>query len=223
MSIESKSPLELVWEYREEVVYPNLFGKTKRGTFVLSSDLFTEVFKQSKIDPRWLHYGVIEFEPTTDRLTWLYVTSGASNPWELEPSEYAKSEFSGFGTEIVLEVNEQSEWAIMVLQRLLAFNILLTHGRYGEADALDYGNRIPLGTSITFDGNSLLTQVILWHPISYAKSFQLDSGQVDFLHAVGITESERDYAKEYGSDQLIERLKDAGAFPITNPLRRAMV
>ncbi len=106
------SPLERVWEQREESVYPSLFGPTFRGTFVPTGELFTGVFGQESFDPRWLHYGIIEFGPTDDRDSWIYVSSGPSNPWELEPEDYADSEYSGFGTELVLEVPKQAEWAL---------------------------------------------------------------------------------------------------------------
>lgn len=223
MDIESKDMFEIVWELREEVIYPSLFGEKRNGIFVLSGELFTEVFQQNTYDPRWLTYGVLEFEPTLDRPSWLYVTSGASNPWEVEPSEYDKQEYSGFGTELVLEAPRQARWPILILQRLLAFNILLVHRRYGDAEPLDYGHRIPIRGPITLEGGSALTHIVLGEPDHYQRSFQLASGQVDFLHAAGISESERDYAKEHGSAELIALLKQHGAFPVTNPDRAAVV
>ncbi len=217
-----KTLFEKIWEYREEDLYPNLFGKRRRGIFVLTAELFIQVFQQPSYDPRWLSYGVIEFEPISKRNSWLYVTSGASNPWEADSSNYASSEYSGFGTELVIEVTQQSEWAIVTLQRLLAFNILLTVGRYSGSPALDYGDRVPLRRPI--DGShSLLTGVVLTKPTHYPSSFKLLSGRVDFLHTVGITTSEQNYAQEQSSNQLIEQLKLAEAFPVTDPARTAVV
>ncbi|MEL7330832.1 MAG: suppressor of fused domain protein [Cyanobacteria bacterium J06560_2] len=217
-----KTVFETIWETREEEIYPKLFGDKYRGTFVLTADVFTNVFGQSSFDPRWLRYGVIEFEPTADRNSWLYVTSGTSNPWDVDPSSYGSSEYSGFGTELVLEVTEQSQWAIVTLQRLLAFNILLVHGRYGAVQPLDYGSRVPLRGPIDFDSSSL-TFVVLAAPEHYSPSFKLLSGQVDFLHAMGITASEREYAQSNSSTELIELLKSAKAFPITTPERETIV
>jgi hypothetical protein len=211
-----KSTLEDVWEYREEVIYPRFFGPKARGIFVLDFDLFTKTFKQESVDPRWLHHGVMEHGPT-DRGTYQYVTSGASNPWEVEPEDYAKQEFSGFGTELVLETPESADWPIVVLQRLLAFNILLTHGRYGDSKPLDYWHRVPLGGSITRE--SALHHLLVAPPTSYPPQFSLISGKVDLLHVVGITEKERDYAKANGSETLLKLLKERGAFPITDPDR----
>lgn len=217
-----KSLFEQIWEYREEDLYPTLFGQKRRGIFVLTAELFTQGFKQSSYDPRWLSYGVIEFEPTDDRNSWLYVTSGASNPWSADASTYHLQEYSGFGAELVFEVTEQSQWAIVVLQKLLAFNILLTVGRYGEAPALDYGHRIPLRRPI--DGkSSQLTDIVISKPAHYPDSFKLKSGQVDFLHAIGITTEERDYAQAHNSEKLLQQLKRAGAAPVTNAARESVL
>ena len=214
-----KSALEEVWEHREEVIYPRLFGRKARGIFVLDFDLFANTFKQQSVDPRWLHYGVLEHGPT-DRGTYQYVTSGASNPWEVEAENYAKQEFSGFGTELVLETMESADWPIVVLQRVLAFNILLVHGRYGDSKPLDYWHRVPLGGPIT--GNSALCHLLIAPPDSYSPQFSLASGKVDLLHVVGITDKERDYAKARGPEELLKLLGGHGAFPVTDPHRRCV-
>jgi hypothetical protein len=191
---------------------------------VLEAELFRDTFQQNEIDPRWLFYGVFEFEPTPQRNSWLYVTSGASTPWELEPEQYAGSEFSGFGTELVIESPTQAVWPIVVLQRLLAFNILLAHGRYGENNSpLDYGDRIPLRGSISLDQPSTLEHVVIGKPVHFPESFHLASGQVDLLQVVGVTETERDFAKSSGTDELIEKLKRAGCYPVTDPTRATAI
>jgi hypothetical protein len=80
--------LERVWQIREEEIYPTLFGPVSRGIFPLSQQLFAERFRQSDVDPRWLFCGVFEFAPTADRQSWLYVTSGYSNPWDEESVDF---------------------------------------------------------------------------------------------------------------------------------------
>jgi hypothetical protein len=89
---------EGVWADREESVFPRLFGPQPRGVFTLSPSIFLETFKQASFDPRWLHYGVFEFRPTSTRSSWLYVTSGMSNAWgDDEPHPDGPS---GFGCEL---------------------------------------------------------------------------------------------------------------------------
>lgn len=213
------SPLEEVWEHREEHLYPQLFGEVRRGIFPLSIELFTETFGQSEVDPRWLHLGVFEFAPTGARKSWLYVTSGGSTPWESEPSEYNPAEYSGLGVEFVIEASEQDEWPIRALQRLLAYHVLVCHGRYGEVSALDYGHRVPAGGAVDGGKDSVLRFFALAKPSHYPACCQLASGKFDFLHAVGITEGERDFAKTTSTADLVAALVLHGAFPVTQPMR----
>src|SRR5262245_24247998 len=114
---------ERVWEHREEVLYPSLFGEAHSGIYPVQAEMITGMFQQESFDPRWLHYGVIEFAPTQSRPSWLYVTSGMSNEWEAERPD--PSERSGIGCEFVLETPQQSQWAIIRLLYLTVFQILI--------------------------------------------------------------------------------------------------
>lgn len=226
MNQDFQKSLEAVWEERESAVYPRYFGSISRGIFVLSADLFSSVFDQTSIDPRWLHHGVFEFAPTVSRKSWLYVTSGLSNPWETNPSEYDALKSSEIGIEHVIESLNQATWPIVLLQRILAYNILLCAGRYGDPSSLDYGHRIPLGAPITPEnetGSFLLSHIVIGKPEHYPNSFTLASGKVDLLHLVGITENERDFAKKHSSDALVDVLKRNNAYPVTNPKRLSVV
>nr|WP_286010360.1 suppressor of fused domain protein [Serpens gallinarum] len=216
------SSLEEVWEYREETLYPRLFGAQRRGIFPLNFELFNNIFDQRDVDPRWLHLGVFEFAPTPERNSWLYVSSGGSTPWESEPNEYEPASYSWLGVELVIESPEQSDWPIRVLQRLLVYHVLACHGRFGEFSGLDYGHRVPTGGPIDGTEESSLRFLAIAKPTHYASWAQLASGKFDFLHAVGITEGERDYAKATSTVTLIAALEAHGAYPITQP-RRAQI
>ena len=214
--------LEEVWRLREDEVYPKCFGPESRGIFTLPSDVFKKLGQQ-EIDPRWLHVGLFEFSPTAERQSWIYVSSGLSNPWDTDPKDYDTEGYSEIGTELVLETPEEAPWALEVMARLAAFNLLLAWGRMGEAPPLDYGHRIPLRAPITLAGESILRNVVAWKPEHYEASFVLPSGRVDFLHLVGISDAELDYAKEHGSDVLANLLIDKGAFPVTDPDRASVL
>lgn len=213
------SSLEAVWAYREESLYPNLFGEMRRGIFPLSFELFAEFFGQDNVDPRWLHLGVFEFAPNLNRRSWLYVTSGGSTPWESDPSAYDASEYSWLGVEFVIEAPEQSDWPVRVLQRLLAYQVLVCHARFGDVPPLDYGHRIPAGGSIDGSNDSVLRFLALAKPDHYPCNAQLASGKFDFLHVIGMTETERDFAKAASKEQLLAVLKAQDAYPVTNPRR----
>ena len=210
--------LEEVWEIREEKVYPDLFGDLHRGIFTLSAETFQR-FGDIKTDPRWLFHGVMEFRPAPSRETWLYVTSGYSNPWETEPKDYDEDQESGAGVEFVLETLEPADWPIVTLQNMLAFDILLTTGQLGSGSPLDLHDRIPLNAPIDGRATSEIRFVVVCEPEHFAPRFKLPSGTSRFLQFVGITEAERDFAKQSGFDALRQQLKEHAHYPATVPGR----
>jgi len=207
------SLLEDSWEQREEQIYPELFGGTGEGIYPLDASLFKNQFDIDDIDPRWLHFGVFKCAPTNERNTWVYVASGMSNTWESDTPE----EYSGFGTEFILETDSESDWAINTLRSLIAFNILVSVGHYGDKPLLDYGDRIP--TSIAPNIASLMVV----KPNHFPESFDLISGKVDILQITGITAQELEYAKENGSDVLANKLFNSQGSFIVKPDRLGVV
>lgn len=212
--------LEAVWEDREERLYPMLFGTVRRGIFPIPIETFTDTLGQSEVDPRWLHLGVFEHAPTPQRKSWLYVTSGGSTPWETEPDEYDPGEFSWLGVEFVIEAPQQADWPIRLLQKVLAYHLLLCIGRL-EGTPLDYGSRLPTGPVNGVPGCAL-TIVAVAKPQHYPPRQVLASGMFDFLHLVGISEHERDWARRASTQALMERLSAAGACPVTDPAREEL-
>ena len=193
------SLLEDSWKQREEQIYPSLFGGAGEGIYLLDASLFNNQFGINDIDPRWLHYGVFKYAPTSDRSTWVYVSSGMSNAWEVDTLE----EYSGLGTEFILETDKDSDWAIQILQRLVAFNILVSVGCYGDKPLLDYGDRIP----VSIEPN--IASVMIVQPNKFPKSFKLISGTVDILQVAGITAEELNYAKINSSERLVNKLLES--------------
>lgn len=214
--------LEDVWKYREEKIYPALFGSVSRGIFPLTQELFANRFGQDDVDPRWLFHGVFEFAPTAARQSWLYVTSGYSNPWEQEPSDYDRNGESGAGVEFTFAVSEQGDWAIQVLQNMLAFDLLLGAGRFPGGDRLSLHARIPLRAPLNGEPNCELRNLILVEREDGPQDFSLPSGEVILVGFTGITDAELAYAKLHGSPALIEKLRSAGYHPVTNPHRHSL-
>lgn len=214
--------LERVWKICEEEVYPTLFGPISRGIFPLTQQLFEERFGQIDIDPRWLFHGVFEFAPTADRPSWLYVTSGYSNPWEQEGADYDPEGESGAGVEFTFAVSEQGDWAIRTLQHMLAFDLLLGVGRYAGADRFSLHDRIPLRAPLNGQPNCQLRNLILVEREDGPQEFSLPSGQVILVGFTGMTDAELGFAKTHGSLALIEKLRAAGYHPVTNPNRKSL-
>jgi Suppressor of fused protein (SUFU) len=207
---------ESAWALREEKVFPALFGTVGPGIYPLDYELFANQFGQTSVDPRWLNHGVFESPPNSARKTWLYVSSGLSNAWEAElPSPNG---VSGLGCEFILECPSQSQWALLLVRRMVAFQILLGAGRFTGKTPLKVWERIPLRAPI--DGlSSALNWVLLAPPPQFAETQQIPSGRFDLIQFVGITEEEAAYARANGSDKLFQLLQQSGAAPATDPNR----
>lgn len=214
--------LEAVWKMREEEVYPALFGPISRGIFPLTQELFSEQFGQADIDPRWLFYGVFEFAPTTDRASWLYVTSGYSNPWDQEPEDYDPAGESGAGVEFTFSVSEQGDWAIQALQRMFAFDLLLGADRFPGGNRMSMHDRIPLRAPINGQPNCKVRNLMLVEREDGAQEFSLPSGEVILVGFTGMTDAELAFAKQHNSPALIKKLRAAGYHPVTNPHRDSL-
>ena len=214
--------LEEVWRIREEDVLPALFGQQVRGIFPLQMEMFTQQFGQSEIDPRWLHYGVFEFAPTASRRSWLYATSGHSNPWEQSPGEYDLNGESGIGVEFTMATTEPGDWAIRTLQSMLAFDILLWAGRFPGKEYLGLNDRIPLRAPLNGEAQCALRNLVMTEAEGIPGEFQLPSGKVILTGFTAITDGELTEAKQHGSPALIDRLREAGFHPVNDPCRRSI-
>lgn len=214
--------LEEVWRIREEEIYPSLFGPMCRGIFTLGADVFNR-FGQNQVDPRWLFMGVLEFAPFGARNHWLYVTSGYSNPWDVEPEDFDPTSDSGTGVEFTFATSEQGDWAIQTLQSMLAFDVLLRVGGVPGAKPLSLNDRIPLRAPINGEPDCNIRNLILVQREDGPQEFQLPSGKVILVGFTGITDSELAFAKSHTSAALLERLRVAGCHPVTNPHRNSII
>lgn len=218
MSAE-KTWFERSWEFREETLYPALFGKLSRGIFTLSPDLFRTEFGLKDIDARWLHCGVLEYAPGEQRSSWLYVSSGLSNEWDRETP--SPDLVSGLGAEFVVESPEPNDWAIPLLHRLMAFQLLLAGGRYKDKTPLADFDRIPLGTPLGSQGSGL-RWLMLGPPTRFPRRAQLESGHFDFTQVVGLTDAEATFARSKGGSALLDELLSQLAWPLCNPSRASI-
>jgi hypothetical protein len=92
----SEDFLERVWAFREEEIYPEIFGEVGPGIYTLDVDTFKNVFDRDP-DPRWIFTGVFECPPSSKHSDWIYVTSGLSNPWQQTGPAVAPDEPSWLG------------------------------------------------------------------------------------------------------------------------------
>jgi hypothetical protein len=211
-----QSWFEDAWAFREEEIYPKLFGSPGPGIYPLGAELFTKVFRQDSYDPRWLTHGVFECAPTAQRQNWVYVSSGLSNAWTASSPDPNGS--SGLGCEFILQCPAQAPWAILLVQRMVAFQILLASNRFPGKGLLKEGDRIPLRSPINGAGSQLTSVLVAASP-DFAGVQQLPSGHFEFFQFIGITEDEAEFARANGSQILLHQLMDHRAAPVTDPDR----
>lgn len=215
--------LEEVWRQREEDVYPALFGPMSRGIFPMNAKLFQEQFGRTQIDPTWLMMGVFEYAPTPDRASWLYVTSGYSNPWKQKPSRYEADGVSGSGLEYVLATTEQAEWPIIRLQTALALTLLVSAGHYPDKKTLGMHDYIPLGFGLNGDPDCVLRSLLVAPAEQVPDGFSLSSGKVRLAGLTAVSDAELAYGRTAGAEALIDRLRAAGHHPVNDPRRASIV
>lgn len=211
---------EDVWSDREDRVYRATFGDLGQGVYSAGPQVFARYQKQPH--PGWLNHGVFACPPNPQRSSWLHVTSGLSNPWNLDRPGRDASGFSGLGFELVIETPSAAEWAVALLHNLMAYELLVAVGTYQDADLLEYGNRVPLGGSVTPAFESAIRWLLVEPPKHYPASFELASGRVDFFHLVGATDAEVEVARQSDQDVLVALLQQGGAWPVTDAGRASL-
>jgi hypothetical protein len=217
---EWQQQFEAIWARREEEEYPRRFGAVPgQDILALTPEAFAP-FAATALDPRWLHHGLVEFPPTADRASWLYVSSGLSNPWH--DDVFTPDGDSGLGMEFVLETPARAPWAMEVVAGIVAFQLLIAAGRYGDRSLVDVWDRFP--PRAAFDGSdSPITALIVVPGEGLDSPIQLPSGRVDLLRLLGVTADELAFAKAQGTDALLEALARAGHGRVTDLSRRSVL
>jgi Suppressor of fused protein (SUFU) len=211
---------EAAWADREERIYKQAFGSLGRGIYPLSADIFTDIFGAKEVDPRWLNIGVFECPPSKDRDNWLYVSSGLSNAWEAESPD--PSSWSGLGCELLMQCSTQSTWAMLLMRKLVAYQLLLGAGHFGDKPMLHFFDRMAAGQPL--DGEASELQALMFTPsINFPGIQALPSGKFEFLQVLGITQGELNYAKEHSSEELMNQLISANAAPVVSVHRKAVL
>jgi hypothetical protein len=212
---------EGVWADREDRVYRALFGDLGNGVFPATAAHFARL-KQTPRHPGWLHHGVFACPPHGARAHWAYVTSGLSNPWNLESEGRDPSGHSGIGFELLLCTNDRADWAIPVLHHLMAWQLLVATGAV-QGQPMAPTQRVPLGGPIDGDKDCAVTWALVEAPTHIEPTFELPSGQVEWLLLVGVTEADVTFARATDQKVLVARLQQEGVWPITDRQRKNVV
>ena len=216
-----KQWFEGVWKQREEMVYPELFGPFTGGIESLSAPWFKSMgFKD--IDPRWLTHGVLESPPNDRHDNWVYITTGLSNPWGIDPADKQPDQYSGLGFEFFMQTAEPAPWVMEVLASLMAMQILVTQELIA-GDLVEPFDRVPLGRALDKSDHSLIRNLLILPPEHIPAQARLDSGVFDLLLCVGITDAEVQFARAQDGPGLQKVLLHHDCIPVTDPHRRSTV
>ncbi len=210
-----------VWKQREQTVYPELFGALSGNIYTLSAKWFAEMGVK-EVDPRWLTHGVLESPPNQHRDNWLYVTTGLSNPWGLDPADIKTDQYTGLGFEFFMQTAAPAQWAREALSSLMAMQILVAQ-ELVAGGLVEPFDRVPLGRPIDGSAQGLVRNLLIVPPEHIAAQARLDSGVFDLFLCVGITDAELQFARAQDGPGLQKLLLHHGYLPVTDPSRPSAV
>jgi len=192
---------ENAWKIREEQIYPALFGTVQTQIYTLTESMFAHIGSRH-IDPRWLTNGVLIAQSQNN--SWIYLSSGLSNPWGQQDTHDQDKQISGIGFELWLESKQHDPRFIKYLQWVIIWQLLIATGVIDEP-LIDIGDRIVLPETYT---QGVKDYALLVNQTSDARrQFLLPSGKVDLLQLIPINSQEAQIATEQGGHFLIEQLK----------------
>ena len=167
-------------------------------------------------DVKPVHIDIYQFAPTPQRLYWTLITSGMSNERQVEPEDCA--EHMSPRAEILMYVREPEDWMFSVLKGLAEMP-------FEDDSCLHWWHTVPNGMPMTATPSLLTSYFFLppyFEPEGFSE-FELDGDRVDFLWMIPITEAEREYAIEYGSQELEKVFEDAELSPVVDESRESLI
>ena len=150
-------------------------------------------------DVKDVHIDVYQFEPYSDRLHWTLITGGMSDACQKLPD--GSTEGLAPRTEILLYAPKPQNWMVSVLKGLAEMP-------FDDDTYPHWWHTVQNGMPMTAE-RSLLTAFFFLPPYRETSGFNqffLQGEKVDFLWLVPITETERVFAVEFGSEALEERI-----------------
>jgi len=167
-------------------------------------------------DVKSVHIDIYQFEPTKERPYWTLITSGMSNKRQIAREDC--DDHMSPRAEILMYVPEPQGWMFNVLKGLAEMP-------FEDNTSLHWWHTIPNGMPMTSTPSQLTSYFILppyFEPKGFAE-FELNDDRVDFLWMIPITEAEREYAVQHGSQELEQRFEDAEMSPILDESRKSIV
>jgi hypothetical protein len=199
----------------EMLTHPEGFLEAREEHYQASFGSLTQPVMHST-DIKAVHVDVYQFEPTKDRAFWTLVTSGMSNERQGLPDDCP--EYMSPRTEILMYVPRPQNWMFSVLKGLAEMP-------FESNTYLHWWHTVPNGMPMTAVP-SLLTSYFFLPPYFEPEGFtqlELDGDRVDFLWMIPITEAEREYAIENGSQALERRFEEANLSRVLEESRQSVI
>lgn len=176
-------------------------------------ELTEDVVHWLDADP--LHIDIYRFRPCPGRRYWTLVTGGMS-----DQAQYvdADGETAAFRTELMLYAKEPRDWMYRALKAMADFPFL-------SGQSLHWYHTFNNCASITSEPSEL-TGMICLPPVLEAPDFGslcIGEERVDFLWVVPITDREREYAEENGSEALEDVFMNANVEPAIDERRKSVI
>jgi hypothetical protein len=211
-----------VWQFREEIVYPRLFGSITPEISLIPAEFFADDKQVIQPPPLWLHYGVLPSPPDSIRNCWAYVSSGLSNPTPDQCENPNPAEPSGIGFELVMFSAAPSSWAPRMIQWVMA-NQLMAAAGITSFDLMEIFDRIHLPAALQPPAPSNIKHLFVLPAPADIQQFELPTGRVELLLLVGVTEAEMRFARAQGGDGLLELLQHHGISRLTDTSRASVI
>lgn len=163
-----------------------------------------------------VHVDIYQYAPTKQRGYWTLITGGMSDARQIEPEDCA--EHMSTRAEIVMYAPQPQGWMFNVLKGLAEMP-------FDNDTCLHWWHTVPNGKPMTAKPSLLTSYFFLppyFEPQGFA-DFHLDGDRVDFLWMIPITEAERKYAIEHGSQELEQKMIAAELSPVLDEDRKSIV
>jgi hypothetical protein len=151
-------------------------------------------------DDKDIHIDIYQFAPTIQRPYWTLVTSGMSFQPQYIPDD---RNLSG-RTELIIYVSEVQGWMLNVMKGLAEMP-------FDDKTYLHWNHTVPNGKPMTSEPSQLTS--FFFVPAFYEdrefNNLKILEEKIDFLWIIPITENERQYALDNGSEALDELLWNA--------------
>jgi len=156
-------------------------------------ELTHKIMHSTDIQP--VHIDIYQFEPTPERDFWTLITGGMSDERQISPED-CDSDMAP-RAEIIMYAAEPQNWMFSVMKGLAEMP-------FTDETYLHWWHTVPNGMPMTATPSLLTSFFFLpaYFENEEFNSLRLDGDGVDFLWMIPITEAERAFAIEQGSDAL---------------------